>query len=240
MASNIRGFGFAICVASALCAGPARAGTILFLNPSGTPDIGFDGINLATLPGPDGATTGDQNTTIDFQDFLSSRPDVGTPTASLTLSGVAAAGAPQVFGSLVVQTFSGGTLDLYDPANALMLAGALDMSALTGTLGPPGTASVFTTTFANVTGGSLMPLLAAGTLTISISMSSVNGGNGLSVQNQALAAFSADSVITIAADAPEPPVLGLMFVAAAVLIRVRSSRSVRLAVSASSPRHPLW
>jgi hypothetical protein len=224
MVSGIRALGFAICAASVLWVGAARAGTILILNPAGDggPDIGFNGTVLATLPDGNGATTGDQDTTIDFADFLSPLADVPTPTASFTLSGLAAVGSASVFGALAVQNFLGGSLAVYDPADALLIAGTLNSSALSGTIGPPGTGGLFTTTFATVTGGSLMPLIDVSTLTISMTLSDVSGGSGLRVVGGQLQGFEADSVVAIAANAPEPAIPWLLLVCAAALIGVRS------------------
>src|SRR5262249_39069856 len=124
--------------------------------------------------------------------------------ASVTLSNLTAAGAPNlvVLPGSVFQNFTGGTLNLYDSANGLLLSGILTTSVLQGTLGPPGTGAVFTTNVATVTGGTLAPFIVPASLALSMNLSNVNGGAGLSV-GRGLNAFQADSAISISGD-PTP------------------------------------
>src|SRR5262245_27169360 len=74
----------------------AQAGTIIKLSLGGTgPDLTYTGGAggvLSTVNDGNGGTTGDQNTAIDFLDFLSAIPDIPTSIASYSLSGVTAAG----------------------------------------------------------------------------------------------------------------------------------------------------
>jgi len=85
----------------------------------------------------------------------------------------------------------------------LLLSGTLTTSVLQGTLGSPATGAVFTTNVATVTGGSLAPFIVPGSLGLSMNLSNVNGGAGLSVGRGGLNAFQADSAISISGD-PTP------------------------------------
>jgi hypothetical protein len=217
--------GIALC-AFALAAQPCNAGTIIKLSLGGdsAPDIEFTGGAGGVLSTADDsavpATTGDQNTAVEFLDFLEPvTADILTPTASFSLDGLVASGSATVLGGVVVfQSFAGGTLELYDPANVLLLSGTLGLSALSGTLGPPGTGGLFTTSFATVTGGTLAPYIDPNSLSLSIALAGINGGAGLSVvplpppppppvgfSLGILDAFTADASVEIAGEfVPEP------------------------------------
>ncbi|MGD9723445.1 MAG: hypothetical protein AB7O59_18710 [Pirellulales bacterium] len=122
------------CCTSGMMSGAASAGTILKLGLGGDApsDIEFDGLLLSTIDDGDGTTAGDQNTNVDFQDFLIFIPDILTPIASFTLDGLTVSGPPTVFGGvLVFQDFAGGMLELYDPGNTLLLSASLSTSVLT-------------------------------------------------------------------------------------------------------------
>ena len=205
----------------------AHASTIIKLNLGSVgPDIGMTGGQLSTVDDGIAATTGDQNTNVEFTDFLSATPDITTPIASFTLSGLTAVPPAQQLGSLAIQNFTGGQFSLYDQANNLLLSGPLTTSALTGVIGPPGTASLFTTSLTSATGGSLAPLILTGSLSLSMSMTDVNGGAGFTVSDGILQPFVADSSVLIAADsnpAPEPSTLALMTLGAAGLLARRWS-----------------
>jgi len=190
----------------------ARSETIikLGLGNDAAADIDFDGTNLKTIADNDvPPTTGDQNTRIDFLGFLDGEPDVNTPTASFTLKDVAASGLPTVLGGVVFfQDFTGGEMFLYDPSNVLLLSGTLDDSVLSGSIGPPGTGALFTTTFGSVTGGTLAQQIDLSSLSLSVSLTGVNNGQGfsLNLQTEALNRFTADVTLNIAAlPVPEPP-----------------------------------
>jgi hypothetical protein len=196
-----------VCFASSF----AQAGTIIKLSLGGTgPDVAFAAGVLGTANDGDAATTGNQDTAIDFTDFLSARPDITTNTASFTLGNLAATGSATVLGSLAIQNFAGGQFSLYDASNVLLLSGSLTNSVLTGTIGSPGTGALFTTTLANVTGGTLAPLIAPGSLSLALDLTNVNGGTGLGVEGPALLPFTADSSVNIAASVPEPASLTLL------------------------------
>jgi hypothetical protein len=191
----------------------ANAGTIIKLNLGGdsAADIVFDGTQLSIVDDGNGATTGNQDTNVEFLDFLSGETDiVGAPPASFSMSGLAVDGFANVFNNvLVIQNFTGGTFNLFDDANALLLSGTLDDSTLTGPIGPPATGALFTTTFASVTGGSLASQIDSDTITLSMSLSAISGGTGFSVDMggaaPALNPFTADATLSIAAEQiPEP------------------------------------
>ena len=212
----------------------ARAGTIIKLDLGGVgPDISMNaGGQLSTVDDGDAATTGDQDTRVQFSDFLGGMPDITTPTASFTLSGLTVAGPAQQLGSLVIQSFAGGQFSLYDPANNLLLSGSLTTSALTGVIGPPGTASLFTTGLASASAGSLAPLILPGSLSLSMSMSNVNGGAGFTVSDGILQPFEADASLQVAA-VPEPSALALLALDSLGLLALR-----RLRISSHPWRRP--
>ncbi len=208
----------------------ASAGTILKLDlgSDASFDVEFDGTTFSTVNDGNALTTGDQNTDVDFGDFLSATPDILSSSASLSFNGLTRSGAPTVIGgSLVVQPFSGGTISVFDPANLLLLSGTLANSVLTGPIGPPATGALFTTSFATVTGGSLAPLLAPGSLSLSMSLTDVNGGAGLSVTGGAqsgLSPFNGDATLNVAAEQrviPEPAGLLLAGLALGGMIGAR-------------------
>jgi hypothetical protein len=211
----------------------SQAGTIVKLNLGGVgPDVGMGapaGLPAGVLGtvdqtcGPSPA--GDQLTDIEFTGFLNYLPDVNTNTATFSLNGLNAVGPANVFGTLVIQNFNGGIFSLYDSADNLLLQGPMGNSVLTGIQGPPGTGALFTSTFTNITGGSLQPFIVPGTASLSMNLTTVNGGNGFSVGGVGpqLNAFLADAVVSISADpVPEPSTFVLLSLAcASVFIRRR-------------------
>jgi len=205
--------------------GGALAGTImkLDLGSDAAPDVEFNGTTFSTVNDVFAVTTGEQNTDVDFGDFLAATPDILLSTASVSFSGLNTAGAPTVIGSLLVQPFSGGTISIYDPANVLLLSGTLANSLVTGLIGPPATGGLFTTSFATVTGGTLAPLLAPNSLSLSLNLTDVNGGGGFSVSGgpqAVLEKFSADATLNVAADQfiPEPGTLLLALAAGTSIV----------------------
>jgi hypothetical protein len=216
----------------AITCGRSFAGTIIKLQLGSDipPELQYDGAVLSTVDDGIAATTGKQNTDIDFDDFLSGLSDVATVTASFTLNGLATNGSASVFGgTLVIQNFLGGTINLYDPSNSLLLSGTLGDSALSGTIGPPGTGAVFTATLSFVTGGSLAPLIDNDSLTMSINLTDVNDSAGFSVSGgNVLNPFTADAAVNLAADAvPEPAMLLLPALAAVGGRATRPKRRAR-------------
>ena len=198
-------------------AAPAAAGTIIKLSlgdDANAPDITFNGAILSTA-NDGGPGTGDQQTNVEFLDFLSGETDITDGSGSFSLSGLAVNGPAQTFGGfLVIQNFLGGTFNLYNGANTLLLSGALDASTLTGPIGPPATGALFTTTFGSITGGTLAPQIQSDTMTLAITFTSINNGAGFGVSgvapNQTLNSFTADASVIIAADPiPEPATMAL-------------------------------
>ena len=234
MISKIRPILLCAAACAFLCTGglTVHAATILKLNLGGSgPDVRFAAGVLGTSDDLNATTAGDQNTAIEYTGFLDPIPDVNTAVASFSLSGVAVVGAPSVAG-VVAQNFSGGALSLYDPSNTLLLSGTLGDSTLVGTLGPPATAAVFSTTFGSVTGGALAPFIVDNSLSLSINLTNVNGGAGLSLDGQALGGFTADSFVNVggnptdaAGGLPEPGTLVLAAISlfAGVAVRRRAA-----------------
>lgn len=235
----------ALC-AFVIAATPCSAGTIIKLSLGGDPaaDIeytgGVGGV-LSTVDDLIPGTTGNQNTAVEFLDFLDPvATDILTSTASFTLDSLTATGPATVFnGFLVLQSFAGGTLELYDPANTLLLSGTLGASSLTGPIGPPATGGLFTTSFAVVSGGTLAPYIDPTSLTLSMSFSAINAGAGFSVTPappvpppvvfaSVLNPFTADATINIAGEfsgIPEPASIALCLIAGSFgLIATRRSR----------------
>jgi len=146
-----------------------------------------------------------QNTDVEYTGFLEPIPDINTSVASFSLSNLARSGpANASIPGFVIQNFAGGTFNLYDPSNSLLLSGLLTTSSLQGTTGPPGTGAVFTTNIASVTGGSLAAFIVPTSLALSMNLTNVNGGAGFSVGDGVLLnPFVADSVVNISGD-PTP------------------------------------
>jgi hypothetical protein len=218
----------AVCALVFAASSATFAGTIIKLNLGSTgPDVGMNaGGLLSTVSDGNGATTGDQNTAVEFTGFLDGPfADINTSTASFTMSNLGAAGPAQVFGSLVIQNFLGGSFSLYDPSNVLLLSGNLSGSALTGVIGPPGTGGLFTTSLSTVTGGTLQSYINPNSLTLSMNLSTVNGGNGFLVVPPGgpgiLQPFLADASVNISGEVPEPTSLVLVMAAFSAALSLR-------------------
>jgi len=227
LASASNRFRFLSLTIASLCMlapAPARASTIIKLTLGGTgPDVAMNASHVfATVDQTGGPSpTGDQLTAIDYTSFLSFIPDVNTPIASFSVAGVTAVGAATPLGGgIVAQNFSGGTYNLYDPADTLLLSGNLSNTFLTGGV----TGSLITVTPSTVTGGTLAPLLVANSLTVSFAFTNINGGAGLTIGTDSqVAPFTADAVVTIAADpVPEPASFAALAMLGMALVRRRT------------------
>jgi hypothetical protein len=204
------------------------ASTIIKLNlgSDDLPDIELiDGI-VSTASDQLGATTGDQNTEVAYLGVLSDIIPTTGPHYSVTLSGVAISGKPDVVRGVVIQDTLGGAFSLYNPSNDLLLAGSLGPGTLTGPIGGTATGSILTTEFGAFTDGSLLPILQEGGLTgstISFALTNVNLGQGLSLlESGDLADFQADAIATIGANVPEPGSFLLLLLGLGFLRRRRA------------------
>src|SRR5437868_2200636 len=108
-----------------LAASSADVGTIIKLNLADVgPDVELNPVgNFHTRDDGNAATTGDQNTNIEFTGILDFLPDVTAKAASFSMHDLQEVGPAATFGNVVVQNFVGGTIELYDPANTLLLSG---------------------------------------------------------------------------------------------------------------------
>ena len=190
----------------------ANAANILKLDlGSSTTDIEFDGTTLSTID--DGtATAGEQDTDINFTDFLGSLADITTDTASFTLDGVTTDGSVMLIGGLVVQPTIGGAFSLWDDTNSLLLSGIIDDGSIVGAVGGSATGSFANLSVGTFTGGSLAPLLDPESLGLSLSFTDINGGSGFATTGPLLDAFTATATANISAEeaaVPEPASISL-------------------------------
>jgi hypothetical protein len=218
----------AIAVVSFSAFQAAEAGTILKLSLGNDvqPDLEYVASVLSTVDDGDGTTPGDQNTAVEFLDFLTGvHPNIPAADGSYSMNGLTANGAPLVlFGAIVIQQLQGGNFQLWDENNVLLLDATLGDSVLNGTTGPAGpsqTGGVITTTFGNILGGTLAPYIAPNTVSVSIAMTNVISGAtpGMVVTptpgGPVLANFVADATETIAAEPiPEPATVALILLGA--------------------------
>jgi hypothetical protein len=233
--------GVAICAVLGGLSQSTVAGTIIKLNlGSVSPDVEYDGATFFTVDDGNAATTGDQDTAVEFTDFLETvEADITSPPGSFSMSGLAPDGSAFIFNnSLIVQNFTGGTFSLYDEANVLLLSGTLDDSALTGSIGQS-VGALFTTSFGLVTGGTLQSEVADDTLVLSMNFTDVTsaGGGGFSatiiqggfppfIEAADLHPFTGDASVNLEAQIPEPTSVAL-FLAGSVLIAVRGRKCRR-------------
>lgn len=198
--------------------------TVLKLSLGNTgPDLAMDSSGvLGTTSDGDASTTGDQNTAVDYTAFLDAEfSDINTSIASFSMAGLQTTGTPSVIGgAVIVQDFFGGTFNLYDPANSLLLSGSLLDSTLTGVIGGTGTGSIFTTKIGTFTSGSLLPYVEAESLGVSVALTNVNNGFGFVVSGSpsALQAFTTDAAVNISAakgvGIPEPTSIAIALLGA--------------------------
>ncbi len=200
-------------VATALTFCPAStwAGTIIKLGfgTDSKPDIALSNSTLSTFDDEFGATVGDQNTEVTFLGVLGGALFIEGDRASFSLADIAVTEAPTVIGTTVLQPTAGGTFSLYGPSNELLLGGTLGSGTLSGPTGGSATGGFLTTGFGSFTGGSLLTLLDAADLSqssISIALTDVNDGQGLTIDSQSgnVQDFTADGTANLGAQVPEP------------------------------------
>jgi hypothetical protein len=200
------------------------AGTIIKVNFStdSMPDIELVNGVLSTVDDAVDSTDGDQNSEVELLGVLAEQSVNVGDNASLTFDRIQMSGPPMTVGGMVLQSTQGGTFDLYDSSNQLLLSGTLGNGTLSGPLGNTATGGFLTTEFGTFTGGSLLPvLLALGPVvrsSFSVSMTDVNDGAGLSRNVDGLLDdFSADASAIIAAQpgsVPEPSGSSLLLLGA--------------------------
>lgn len=193
----------------------ASAGTIIKLSLGATsPDLEYDsGVFSTTSDGIGGpASPGDQNTSVDFLDFLSDIPDIVTNIASYSLNGVTADGAAILFAGQITQPFLGGNFQLYDDAGDLLLDVDLGSSVF-NTSASGGAGSAFTISNGTIVDGSLQSRIVDDSISFSIGMTNITpdspplftptlvvGPVTFGVLND----FTADGSKLIAGEVPEP------------------------------------
>lgn len=248
----------AVCASASLAISAAHAATILKLNLGNIgPDIAAPYGGFATANDGNAATLGNQDTDVEFTGFLDPLfADIQTGDASFTCCGqlIASPTATSTAGGFLIYGFgvpnaAQTEFRLYAPNNTLLLSGQVSQAALTGPMGPPGTGSFFTTKLQAVTGGSLAPLLAPNSISLSFNLTNVKttvlaapyqgdpSGQGFGLyppEGTDLVPFTADASVTISADPiPEPGTLGMLalgaLLAAPLLRRTRRELDARLA-----------
>lgn len=191
----------------------ASAATIIKFNLGGIgPDLAYQSGVLSTISDGNAATTGDQDTGLEFVGFLDGLFADIASGASLSIAGITANGLATVAGTLVTQATTGGTFSVYSPANVLLLSGNLADGAITGSTSAT-TGSYFNTTVATFTGGSLLAYVATTPAAFSLSFSNVGGrhGFGMLVTANGLQNFVADATGQIeGAPVPEPASAALL------------------------------
>jgi hypothetical protein len=181
-------------------------------------DVHYNGSVLETLSDGNGATSGAQDTDLEFTGLLSFLPDVVTTISSFSLDNVSTSGSAVTLGNLVIQNTAGGSFSLYDSSNILLLSAALGNGAITGS-NTQSTGSFFTTTFSTFTGGSLAALLDPNSAALSLALTSIFSGSSAGLQvtgspgSLVLAPFNGDATVGIEGTAavPEPATVGLLF-----------------------------
>jgi hypothetical protein len=210
-----------LAVYAVLGSSAANGQTVLKLSLGNTDsDLAMDGSGvLGTVSDGNAGTLGDQNTAIEYTGFLDSLFADGT--GSFSVAGLQRTGPPSIIGAtVIVQNFVGGSFDLYDPANSLLLHGDLTESTLTGVIGSTGTGSIFTTKVGNFTNGSLLPAFVPNSLGLSMALTNVNGGNGFLVSGSpfTLQSFTTDASVSISGEGglgiPEPASIAIVLLGA--------------------------
>jgi hypothetical protein len=211
MSANLRIVFSSFALCAFLGSAVANGATVLKLSLSSTgDDLSMDAAGvLGTSSDGNAGTTGDQDTAIDYTGFLDSNTDIAA-NASFSIAGLQRTGAPSIVGgTIIIQDFFGGTFNLYDTSNSLLLSGNLQDSTLTGVIGGTGTGSIFTTKVGTFTSGSLLGNLLPNSLNVAMTLTNVNGGSGFVVSGSpfTLQPFTTDASVNISAEKaiiPEP------------------------------------
>jgi hypothetical protein len=220
--------GAALAVALLFSIQTVNAGTIikLDLGDDTQKDFEFVAGTLSTIADGIGSP-GDQETGVDFLDFLSGEADIPSG-ASYSFNGATISGPPILIGPVVNQFLSGGTFQLWDDDGVtLLLDVAMTDSVLTGSTSN-GAAATISVDFGTVVGGSLAPQIISDTVSFGISMTGVKTGNlnGLRVISGVLQNFQADATKLIAADpVPEPTIAVLAGLGIALVVTATRRRS---------------
>ncbi|MFC1757325.1 PEP-CTERM sorting domain-containing protein [Planctomycetota bacterium] len=192
----------------------------LGLSTDGVADIQLSEGVLSTVDDGLGATAGDQNTEVTYLNSIleaSGGQPFGGNNLSFTMMGVDLSGNPATIGNSILQETMGGTFELYDTNNELLLSATLGNGILSGPVGGTATGGFLTTEFGGFTGGSILTDLGLSLAdsSLSISMTDVNEGTGLSLTDAGgVADFTADATANIGATVvPEPSTLALLVLA---------------------------
>lgn len=244
MLRKLRLGSLALMLCAFLTTSPLRthAATILEMSlGDSTTDIEYSGGTLHTVDDGNAATIGEQDTGVLFLNFIDGfAPDIlSAPLGSLTLAGLVPSPAGPnsallINQSTVIQSFTGGTLSLWDQNNNLLLTGNLGASALTGALGNT-TGGLFQTSYGLITGGALMPYIDPSSFLMSMNFTAIHsipgGQPGITLANPAppgpfvnvdINPFRADATINVEADPiPEPATVGLLVVVAVGFVSLR-------------------
>jgi hypothetical protein len=116
-------------------------------------------------------------------------------------------------------------ISLWDASNTLLLSASVGGGAIVGSLGSAATGSFANLTVGSFTGGTLASLLNPNSFSISLAMTDVNGGAGLSQSGGELQDFTAGATANISAlQVPEPSSMVLCGLSAMGLIGAARSR----------------
>lgn len=193
-----------------LLAVPAQAETVIKLDfgTDSAADLQLSGGVFSTVNNLNASTTGNQDTNVLVLDFLDPfQADITDGTASVSLSSVNTVGPVTMLGTTVFQPTMGGSFQIYNSANVLLLSGTLQDGVISGPIGSSRTGSFLTAVFGAFTGGTLAPHVDPNSASLAISLTGVRSAgnlNGLQVSNNVLLDFTADATANIGALVPEP------------------------------------
>ena len=214
-----------------------HAATIMKLNLSGDLGVnfGFKNGTLSVLDDGVLSTPGNRNAVIEFMDAPLAASFAPPADSSFTLTGITASVPSTTFGgSLVVQSFDLGSLEIYGIDNSLLLMADLSLSAITGPLGPQNTPGLFLA-LGEITGGSMMHGLDLDSLSVKMKIPTVINGFSVSPSPDAppppthsamLNPFTATtlSIEILATVIPEPVSATLLGIGGALLAMARRTR----------------